>query len=236
MSMDGRRPDGATEWMSIHEAASLMGVSPATLRRWSDAGDIRTFTTPGGHRRFSRSAIAGLLPTEPLAGPSADQLDGTRARMIRAVRRASRRVAHDAPWSSRLAEPDRAVFAALGRQMIEAVVVVMGQLDPDERERTLVSARSAAVECGSLAGRRGLSLRQTIETCLRLRALVIRELATAGRRHDLDGAATTRWIEVSTREIDRLLMEVMRGHEADSSCGTTTFTAGVVPLPGGVGA
>lgn len=50
------------EWLTLHEACSLVGVSPATLRRWSDNGDVRTFTTPGGHRRFARSAILGLLP------------------------------------------------------------------------------------------------------------------------------------------------------------------------------
>ncbi len=50
------------EWLTLHEACSLVGVSPATLRRWSDNGDIRTFTTPGGHRRFAKSAILGLLP------------------------------------------------------------------------------------------------------------------------------------------------------------------------------
>ena len=50
------------EWLTLHEACSLVGVSPATLRRWSDNGDISTFTTPGGHRRFAMSAILGLLP------------------------------------------------------------------------------------------------------------------------------------------------------------------------------
>ncbi len=50
------------EWLTLHEACSLVGVSPATLRRWSDNGDVSTFTTPGGHRRFARSAILGLLP------------------------------------------------------------------------------------------------------------------------------------------------------------------------------
>jgi excisionase family DNA binding protein len=236
MSIDGRRTSATTEWMSIHEAASLMGVSPATLRRWSDAGDIRTFTTPGGHRRFSRSAIAGLLPSEVPPAPSEDQLAGTRSRMIRAVRRASRRVAHDAPWGHRLAESDRAMFAALGRQMIEAVVVVMDGNEPEERSRQLDRSRIAAAECGALAAQRAVSLRQTVETCLRLRALVIRELTIAGRRHDMDGAATTRWLETSTREIDRLVMEVMRGHEAEAPCATSAFSPGPQPATGGAGA
>jgi len=50
------------EWLTVREASELIGVSPATLRRWSDNGEITTFTTPGGHRRFARSAIMGLLP------------------------------------------------------------------------------------------------------------------------------------------------------------------------------
>jgi glutamyl-tRNA reductase len=55
------------EWLTLHDACSLVGVSPATLRRWSDKGDVSTFTTPGGHRRFARSAILGLLPVPRVA-------------------------------------------------------------------------------------------------------------------------------------------------------------------------
>ena len=57
------------EWLTLSEACALVGVSPATLRRWSDNGDVRSFTTPGGHRRFSRSAILGLLPA-PTSAPA----------------------------------------------------------------------------------------------------------------------------------------------------------------------
>ena len=39
-------PASRREWLTIHEASDLIGVSPATLRRWSDAGEIRAFTTP----------------------------------------------------------------------------------------------------------------------------------------------------------------------------------------------
>jgi glutamyl-tRNA reductase len=63
------------EWLTLHEACSLVGVSPATLRRWSDNGDISSFTTPGGHRRFAKSALMDLLRTPcgapPAASPSA---------------------------------------------------------------------------------------------------------------------------------------------------------------------
>ncbi len=58
------------EWLTLHEACSLIGVSPATLRRWSNNGDISTFTTPGGHRRYARSAILALLPAPRAVSPA----------------------------------------------------------------------------------------------------------------------------------------------------------------------
>jgi excisionase family DNA binding protein len=65
------RTDGsAGDWLSVHEASALVGVSPATLRRWSDAGEIVAFTTPGGHRRFARSAILAMLPNGHRTRPS----------------------------------------------------------------------------------------------------------------------------------------------------------------------
>ncbi|HUA10452.1 MAG TPA: helix-turn-helix domain-containing protein [Solirubrobacteraceae bacterium] len=35
------------------EAARYLGVSLATVRRWTDAGHIACYRTPGGQRRFS---------------------------------------------------------------------------------------------------------------------------------------------------------------------------------------
>ncbi|HUG28889.1 MAG TPA: helix-turn-helix domain-containing protein, partial [Candidatus Limnocylindria bacterium] len=52
------------DWIGLSAASRVLGVSPATLRRWSDAGRLRVFTTPGGHRRFSRSALERLLPAD----------------------------------------------------------------------------------------------------------------------------------------------------------------------------
>ena len=40
-------------WLTIGQAAEMLGVHPTTLRRWADDGDIPIMITPGGHRRFS---------------------------------------------------------------------------------------------------------------------------------------------------------------------------------------
>ena len=59
----------SSELLSLTEAASLLGVHPATLRRWADQGDILVMVTPGGHRRFPRSEI------DRLRGASANMED-----------------------------------------------------------------------------------------------------------------------------------------------------------------
>src|SRR5438128_5866910 len=51
---------GVRSWLSLDEAARRLSVHPATLREWADKGRIRTFRTPGGHRRFSESDVLGL--------------------------------------------------------------------------------------------------------------------------------------------------------------------------------
>ena len=43
------------------QAASYLGVSLATVRRWTDAGHISCYRTPGGQRRFSRDQLDSFV-------------------------------------------------------------------------------------------------------------------------------------------------------------------------------
>ena len=42
------------------QAARYLGVSLATIRRWTDAGHISCYRTPGGQRRFSKDQLDGF--------------------------------------------------------------------------------------------------------------------------------------------------------------------------------
>jgi excisionase family DNA binding protein len=43
--------------LNVGQAAGYVGVSAASLRKWSDAGRIAVYRTPGGQRRFQRSDL-----------------------------------------------------------------------------------------------------------------------------------------------------------------------------------
>jgi excisionase family DNA binding protein len=45
------------------QAAVYLGVSLATIRRWTDAGHLGCYRTPGGQRRFSRDQLDRFLAT-----------------------------------------------------------------------------------------------------------------------------------------------------------------------------
>ena len=43
--------------LTIGEAAVYLGVSAASLRKWSDQGLIRVYRTPGGQRRYATADL-----------------------------------------------------------------------------------------------------------------------------------------------------------------------------------
>lgn len=54
---DSERP------LAIGDVADLFGVSTAAVRDWADRGQLRSFRTPGGQRRFLRADVEAFLLT-----------------------------------------------------------------------------------------------------------------------------------------------------------------------------
>ncbi|HUA75353.1 MAG TPA: helix-turn-helix domain-containing protein [Solirubrobacteraceae bacterium] len=52
------------------QAASYLGVSLATIRRWTDAGHIGCYRTPGGQRRFARQQLDDFMSSMHRDGPA----------------------------------------------------------------------------------------------------------------------------------------------------------------------
>ena len=51
----------SADWLTLGQAATLLGVAQSTVRAWSDAGRLPVFYTPGGHRRFKREDLESFL-------------------------------------------------------------------------------------------------------------------------------------------------------------------------------
>ena len=186
-------------------------MSPATLRRWSDAGRLRVFTTPGGHRRFSRTALERLLPGDRSGRPSIGATL-TPSRIARTYRRASRAVAPDLPWVLTLTDQQRALFRERGHLLAASLLHYLDAGDPDAAAMHLAEASRSAADYGTIAAGMGLSLNQTVEGFLRFRAPFHHELAIAARRRGFETTETTDLLGTAERAMDQLLIATMTGH------------------------
>jgi excisionase family DNA binding protein len=212
-----RAPEAAAieEWLTVHEACALIGVSPATLRRWSAAGDVQAFTTPGGHRRFARSMILGLLPSARRERPTLERLGETPEHMTRVYRRHVAQAGHGVTWLAGLSEDELEPLRDHGRRITGSLLVFIDAATPEEGRPAMLKAVSAAEEYGRIAARGSAEIRETVEAFLRFRMLFLGELAQVAQRRGLDTIEATNLLVTATQAIDQLLVALMSGHESE---------------------
>ena len=208
------------DWVGLSEASHMVGVSPATLRRWSDAGRVRVFTTPGGHRRFSRSALQRLLPADRGRRPALGTAGLTPARIVQSYRRAKRETARALPWVLALSDEQRTLFRERGHVLATGLLQYLDATQPETAGHHLKLAAIEAAEYGRMAAGLSLSLSQTVEGFLRFRAPFFHELVLAARRRGFGTSETTELIELAERGMDQMLVATMSGHSVRSVTGS----------------
>jgi excisionase family DNA binding protein len=205
-----------TTWLSLSDASRLLGVSTATVRRWADSGRLPVYTTPGGHRRFSRTALERILPGGDRARANDLVETGlTPARLSRAYRRsAAAPVGRETAWLATLDADDRDAFRRLGRQLAWELVAHLDADEPEAREHHLAEATAVAVEYGRRGGELGLSMSDVVEGFLAFRRPFLAEVGAAAERRGLQAADVNDAHDAADQALDRLLVATMSGHRA----------------------
>ena len=57
-----------TDWMTVGQAAEILGVGAATVRRWTASARLKAFITPEEHRRYKRADITEFAGTARYTG------------------------------------------------------------------------------------------------------------------------------------------------------------------------
>jgi excisionase family DNA binding protein len=62
--------EASQRFLNVSDAADYLGVSAASLRKWSDQGLVPVYRTPGGQRRYSYGDLEEFLASmrQPAAG------------------------------------------------------------------------------------------------------------------------------------------------------------------------
>lgn len=139
----------STSWLGLDEAAKRLNVHSATLRDWADKGRIRTFRTPGGHRRFSESDVNAMgAQTAPGLSLLMNATVGHARIAMTGGRLASE------TWYSRFDEAAKIRQRVLGIDLMQLLVAYLG-----ERQRDWsVEMQEIGVRYADLAKDVGLSI------------------------------------------------------------------------------
>ena len=62
--------EASQRFFNVSEAAEFLGVSAASLRKWSDQGIVPVYRTPGGQRRFAQEDLEQFLASMRQPGPA----------------------------------------------------------------------------------------------------------------------------------------------------------------------
>lgn len=201
------------DWISLGPASRQLGVDPDTLRRWSDVGRVRSFTTPGGHRRFAVADIARLQEARRSAKRPLATLGATPERMARAYAR-SYRASGSVPAADAIGATDRDAFRVEGRRLIEALTAYLDATNQAAREAAEAEAMDAVAATARRLGESDLDVAAAIGAFVSARRPFLAELESIGRRRALEAPAVMGLYAEATALLDRLLLHFVATFQA----------------------
>lgn len=200
--------EDADDWLGLGEASRILGVNVSTLRRWADAGRVRTFRTPGGHRRFSSQDLRRLTSAGPgdLSRLNGEALTHIRERLDHPADQSPR-------WFATMPVDSRRALGELGRRTL---ALVGRSLGPDaDRAALTTEAGDLGTAYARVLRAAGLRLTDAVAAFAYFRRGMEEAVTAHVRTHHLSAdAAAGLWERVSTLE-DQLLVALTDAYEGE---------------------
>jgi excisionase family DNA binding protein len=197
------RDADASGWLALGAAAAMLGVDPDTLRRWADAGRVRSFTTPGGHRRFARPELDRVLAVRRSGRRSLAALGGTAERFAKAYGREYRAGA-GAPGA--VDDRAREAFRADGRRLVETLLAYLDADGAADKAALEVEANAIVDQTARRLAASGTTTVDATTAFVAARTPFLLALESLGRRRALDAPAVMRLYADAATLLDRLLL------------------------------
>lgn len=134
----------------------MLNVDESTLRRWADAGQVRTFRTPGGHRRFAESDVRAIVH-----GRSRRHYSDVGDLATKRIRQQLDGKESHANWYTHVDASQREKLRPLGRRLMALVAEYLAKRG--KKASLLEEARVTGAEYGMELASVGLSLQEAME-------------------------------------------------------------------------
>ncbi|NDJ76763.1 MAG: helix-turn-helix domain-containing protein [Chloroflexi bacterium] len=150
----------SSEWVSLGEAADIIGVHPATIRNWAERGEFPFRRTPGGHRRFRRADLDEWLASNRVSNPTEAQVVVQSALGRTRMDISSQSKLSDLDWYQTLSPESRDAMRQEGLHIMDALIKHLS--DPTWGSG-LETAHDIGRIYGNLARQEGLSLSKALQ-------------------------------------------------------------------------
>ncbi len=198
------------KWLSLSEAAQVLGVHPGTVRNWSDQGVIPVHRTSGGHRRYLHNELDLWVQSQRMENQDDVNRVVQNALRTTRVQISEGRLASEA-WYQKLDEDARAQYRTSGRTLMQGLVTFMhSQVEGAGQE-----AEALGYEYASIGRRFGLSSVEAATAFMFFRGMLIESMLgvyeAAAVRSPHAWSSMFRKINLFT---DRILMKILDTYEA----------------------
>ncbi len=193
------------DWLSVREAARLLGVHIGTVREWADAGLLRGYRTVGGHRRFARSDLQQFLACHRESPPRAH----SPTQFILRRMREELSVHPHADWMQQLHQQLQGAErpGEFGQQLLACVVRYVEE--PGERAPLLDEGRAIARSYGSALAAHGLSAGNAARAVIHFRQLILQSVLDAHLGDRVGDEADARLFQRVSTFLDDILLAMV---------------------------
>ena len=199
------------EWLSLSEAAELLGMHPATVRLWADRNELPSRRTNGGHRRFRRADIDARLrqDKERRSRPTAQLLVQSVLGRVRFA--LTDGTLKTLSWYEQFDDSALEAYRSLGRRVLELLLRALDDGTPDDELRA--EAVLLGVEYGSVTRDSQVPVADAVRAFLYFRSLVdesviqLAEIQGVRDHSDIPWAESLYHIQTLTNEILPALIE-----------------------------
>ncbi len=199
-------PHHEDEWLSLSQAAEMLGMHPATVRLWADRNELPSRRTNGGHRRFRRTDIEARLRQDSERRPSPAVQLLVQSIMGRARISLTEGTLAALPWYQHFNDQARLAFRGLGPRVLELLLDAL--TDDSDSEDLRARAVKLGVEYGSITQHSDVPVADAVRAFLYFRSLIDESVLQLAEVQGLKDHQDIPWVE-SLYQIQILTNEIL---------------------------
>jgi len=204
-----RNPFDNARWLTLGQACRILNVDESTLRRWADAGQVRTFRTPGGHRRFAEGDVREIMHGRAHQREISAVGDLATRRIRRQLTRG-----HE-EWYARVDQAQRDKLRPLGRRLMALVAEYVAKRG--RKQSLLEEARATGAQYGEELAAAGMSLSQAMRAFTFFRRSLSQSAKQALAKAGTPAAESIEVCEQIMALADEVLLGIASAYEAEDA-------------------